>query len=155
MTSHIGRMVSTLSCWSAASQEAPVRSHHKVVSRPTPKSNNGIPNGASLNTAITIDLRFGLLNVKCFSDFRSFFQHARSIAFMPYQSISCGIDCSWTCSAMADLELCPSRIASQCSFFCTCSARKVSPTYSPEHILHFTEYTALAIESVRSQSFDV
>ena len=45
-------------------------SHHKVVSRPTPKSNNGIPNGASCDTAVTIELRFALLNVKCFSDFR-------------------------------------------------------------------------------------
>ena len=45
------------------------QSHHKVVSRPTPKSNNGIPNGASFDTAITIELRFALLNVKCFSDF--------------------------------------------------------------------------------------
>ena len=43
--------------------------HHKVVSRQTPKSNNGIPNGASFDTAITIELRFALLNVKCFSDF--------------------------------------------------------------------------------------
>ena len=44
-------------------------SHHTVVSRLTPKSNNGIPNGASLDTAVTIELRFALLNVKCFSDF--------------------------------------------------------------------------------------
>ena len=41
----------------------------------------------------------------------------------------------------------PSLIASQCSFFHTRSARKVSPTYSPEHVLHFTEYTVLVIES--------
>ena len=74
---------------------------------------------------------------------------------MPCQSISCGIDCSWTCSAMADMELCPSLISSQCSFFRTRSARKVSPTYSPEHVLHFTEYTALVIESVGSRSFEV
>ena len=44
------------------------QSHHKVASRKTPKSNNGIPNGASFNTAVTIELRFALLNVKCFSD---------------------------------------------------------------------------------------
>ena len=97
--------------------------HHKVVSRPTPKSNNGIPNGTSFDTAITIELRFALLNGKCFWFFRSLFQRARSFAFMPFRSISCVIDCSWTCSAMADLELCPSLIASQCSFFRTRSAR--------------------------------
>ena len=45
------------------------QSHHKVVSRPTPKSNKGIPNGASFDTTVTIELRFALLNVKCFSDF--------------------------------------------------------------------------------------
>ena len=44
-------------------------SHHKAVSRPTPKSNNGIPNGASFDIAVTIELRFALLNVKCLSDF--------------------------------------------------------------------------------------
>ena len=125
------------------------QSHHKVVSRPTPKSNGGIPNGASFDTAVTTELRFALLTVKCFSDIFPFlFQCAQSIAFMPCQSISCGIDCSWTCSAMADLELCPSLIASQCSFLRTRSGRKVSPTHSPEHVLHFTEYTALVIESV-------
>ena len=113
------------------------QSHHTVVSRPTPKSNNGFPNGASFNTAVTIELQFALLNVKCFSDFHSLFQRARCIAFMPCQSISSGIDCSWTCSAMADLELCPSLIASQCSFFRTQSACKVLPTYPPEHVLHF------------------
>ena len=45
------------------------QSHHKAVSRPTPKSNNGMPNGASFDTAVTIELRFALLNVKCFSEF--------------------------------------------------------------------------------------
>ena len=40
----------------------------KVMSLKT-KSNNGIPNGASFDTAVTIELRFALLNVKCFSDF--------------------------------------------------------------------------------------
>ena len=45
------------------------QSHHKVVSRPTPKSNDGISNGASFDTAVTIKWRFALLNVKCFSDF--------------------------------------------------------------------------------------
>ena len=30
------------------------QSHHKVVYKPTPKSNNRIPNGASFDTAITI-----------------------------------------------------------------------------------------------------
>ena len=43
------------------------QSHHKVVSRPT--SNNGIPNGASFDTAVTIELRFALFDVKCFSHF--------------------------------------------------------------------------------------
>ena len=43
--------------------------HNKVVSRPATKSDNGIPNGASFDTAVTIELRFALLNVKCFSDF--------------------------------------------------------------------------------------
>ena len=46
------------------------QSHHKVVSRPTPKSNNGIPNGASFNTTVTIELWFALLNVKCFDAIR-------------------------------------------------------------------------------------
>ena len=35
------------------------QSHHKV-SKPTPKLNNGIPNGASFDTAVTLELRFGL-----------------------------------------------------------------------------------------------
>ena len=45
------------------------QSHHKVVSGPTKNQKNGIPNGASFHTAVTIELRFALLNVKCFSDF--------------------------------------------------------------------------------------
>ena len=45
------------------------QSHYKVVSRPTPKSNNVIPNGASFDTTVTIDLQFAPWNVKCFSDF--------------------------------------------------------------------------------------
>ena len=36
--------------------------------------------------------------------FHSLFQSTRPFAFMPCQSISCGIDWLWTCSAMADLE---------------------------------------------------
>ena len=60
--------------------------------------------------------------------FHSLFQLKQSIALMPCQSISCGANWSWACLAMTDLELCPSLI-------------KVSPTYSPEHVLHFTEYT--------------
>ena len=65
------------------------QSHHKVVSRPTPKSNNGFPNTASFDSAVTIDLRFALLNVKCFTDFSLPFPastiyclHALPIAFM-------------------------------------------------------------------------
>ena len=37
------------------------QSHHEVVSRLTPKSNSDIPNGASFDTAVTIELRFVLL----------------------------------------------------------------------------------------------
>ena len=84
------------------------QSHHKVVYRPTPKSTNGIPNGASFDTAVTIESRFALLNVKRFSDLSPLFQHAQSFALMSCQSISWCIDWSWRCSAMADLELCPS-----------------------------------------------
>ena len=61
----------------------------KVVSRPTPKSNNGIPNGAWIDTAVTIKLRFALLNVKYFSDFSlplpactTYCLHALRIDFM-------------------------------------------------------------------------
>ena len=45
------------------------QSHYKEVSMPTSKSNNGIPNGASFDPTVTIELRFAFLNVKCFSDF--------------------------------------------------------------------------------------
>ena len=131
------------------------QSHHKVVSRPT--QNQIMAFQMALRSTSpsqwSCSLRFWMWNDSLI--FHSLFQHARSIAFMPCQSISCGISCSWTCSAMTDLELCPSLIASQCSFFRTRSARKVSPTYSPEHVLHFTEYTALVIESLGSRSFDV
>ena len=92
-------------------------------------------------------LRFWMWNASLI--FRSLFQRARSIAFMPCQSISCGIDCSWTCSAMADLELCPSLIASQCSFFRTRSAGQVSATYSPEHVLHFTDRWKSVLRSIK------
>ena len=126
------------------------QSHHKVVFRPTPKSNNGFPNPASFDSAVTIDLRFALLNVNFFSDFSLSLPACTIYAFMPCQSISCGIDCLWMCSAMADSGLCPSLIASQCFFFRTRSAHKLSPTYSPEHVLHFMEYIALVIESVGS-----
>ena len=65
--------------------------HHIVVFRPTPKSNNGIPNGASFDTAETIELQFALLNVKCFPDFSFplpvcmiYCLHALPIDFMWY-----------------------------------------------------------------------
>ena len=110
------------------------QSHHKVVSRPT--QNQIMAFQMALRSTppsrLSCGLRFWMRNASLI--FRSLFQSTRSIAFMPCQSISCGIDCSWTCSAMADLELCPSLIALQCSFFQTRSARKVSPTYSPGHI---------------------
>ena len=68
------------------------QSHHKGVSSPTPKSNNGIPNGASFDTAITTELPFALLNVKCFSDFSLplpactiYCLHALPIDFMWHQ----------------------------------------------------------------------
>ena len=65
LSKHPGR----LGVYLLLAHETRRQSHAKVVSKPTPKSNNGILNGASLDTAITIELRFALLNVKCFSDF--------------------------------------------------------------------------------------
>ena len=91
------------------------QSHHKVVSRPTQDQIIAFQMvlRSTPPSQLSCGLRFWMWNASRI--FRSLFQRARSIVFMPCQSISCGIDCSWTCSAMADLELCPSLIASQCS----------------------------------------
>ena len=102
-------------------------SHHKVVSRPTPTSDNGIPNGASFDTAVTIDLRLALLNVKCFSDFSLppttctiYCLHALPIDFMWHRSVTDIIGNGW-------LGACPSLIASQCSFFAHIAHVKFRP----------------------------
>ena len=129
------------------------QSHLKC--RPTPKSNNGILNGASFDTTVTIELRFALLNVKCFSDFSLplpectiYCLHALPIKFMWHQLFMDMLGNGWLGALSKSNRVAMFLLWKR-------SARKVSPTYSPEHVLHFTEYTALVIESVGSRSFEV
>ena len=74
--------------------------HHKVGSRPTQNQITAfqMPLCSTPPSRLSCGLRFWMWNASLI--FRSLFQRARSIAFMPCQSISCGIDCSWTCSAI-------------------------------------------------------
>ena len=78
--------------------------------------------------------------------FRSLLSFAWSITLNSDQLIWCGSIWSWTCSAIADFEVCPNRIASLCSLHQTSIARRVSPTYSSSHVLHRIKYCVKAVE---------